>query len=104
MNIVTGVFKAPRNGRYSFALSGIKEQENVGLIVSLRLNGSTVRVGTAYGSNVNSAQITYSLQSILDLKTDDEITLVLEQGTLYDNDKGYTHFTGSLIEEDLTAL
>ena len=94
MNLATGVFTAPRPGRYLFSLSGIV---NVGgTIVDIHLNG--VRMGSSYGTTNFAA--TYSLDSIMDLKVGDIVTLVLRSGSIYDSGL-YTHFVGLILEEDL---
>ena len=94
MNLQTGIFVAPRDGLYRFALSGIKDDSKDHLWISLRLNGSNV--ASAYGSEFSSMS-TYSLHSTLKLGKGDQIDLYLQEGVYYDTESHWTHFTGSLI-------
>ena len=95
MNLATGVFIAPRPGRYFFSFSGLSKIENTP--VYIYLNG--VRFGASYG--VFSTE-TYSLQSTLSLQMGDQITLMLAVRATYENAQLlFTHFTGILLEEDI---
>ena len=87
LDIKTGIFTAPSDGFYYFSLSGINHYSE--MRIHLRLNG--VKIGAAF---VSKKKTTYSLQSILQLKTLDKIDIFLEKGTCYDNDMNWTHFTG----------
>ena len=94
MNLATGVFTAPKAGIYTFSFSG-----HVGVNLStvyLQLNGNVILSGYGYslGSNI-------PLQATLSLKVSDRITNFLNGGSLYDDDKGQTYFTGFLIEENI---
>ena len=95
MNLATGVFTAPRPGRYLFSLSGIVTTGETQ--VDIHLNG--VRMGSSYGTTNRAA--TYSLDSIMDLKVGDVVTLILKATSIYDDSRQYTHFVGVLLEEDL---
>lgn len=109
MDLETGVFTAPKAGRYSFDLSGMRDNVTDPVHISMRLNEgcescsgeSCHRIASAYGVKT-VGYVTYAFHSILDLNKDDKIVLCLEVGTIYDNDNRlFTHFTGTLIEEDL---
>ena len=94
MNLATGVFTAPKAGIYTFSFSG-----HVGVNLStvyLQLNGNVILSGYGYslGSNI-------PLQATLSLKVGDRITNFLNGGSLYDDDKGQTYFTGFLLEENI---
>ena len=93
MNLATGVFTAPRPGRYLFSLSGIVNVPDTR--VDIHLNGDIK--GTSYGT---TSLGTHSLDSIMDLKVGDIVTLVLRSGSIYDSGL-YTHFVGLILEEDL---
>jgi hypothetical protein len=98
MNPSTGIFTAPRPGKYFFGYSGIANNIIEGshaARVDLLLNG--VRMGKAY--SVTSLD-TFALQSTLELKEGDQITLFLVVGGIYDSDAYYTNFFGWLVEED----
>jgi hypothetical protein len=95
MNLITGVFNAPRPGRYLFSLSGIV---NIGdSKVDIHLNGAMI--GSSYGTT--NFGTTFSLNSVMDLKMGDIVTLFLRAGSIHDNPYTYTHFVGVLLEEDL---
>lgn len=98
MDTITGVFTAPRDGIYSFSLSGIKGNSTDPLWIYMRLNGK--RVGAAYSSE-SSTYGSYSMESDLRLVKGDQVDLFLYQGTYYDSANYWTHFTGSLVDEDL---
>lgn len=104
MTTATGIFTAPKPGRYSFSFFGLSVNDSIkpsyqgGNHIQIRLNG--VKVATAYGDEIFD---TFGLQAILNLQEDDKVTLFLLNGAIYDdNFKGpYLHFTGQLLEEDL---
>ena len=92
MNLATGVFTAPRPGRYLFSLSGLVETAFTH--VDVYVNGA--KIGTAFGSTNWAA--TYSLHSVLDLKIGDVVVLMLRNGGHIHGDN--SHFIGILLEED----
>ena len=108
MNLKTGIFKAPVNGIYYFSFRAFHGAAAATLFaantkVSLRLNGKIVTTGvssTMGGYN-------FSLECTLKLKKGDKVDVLRKgkSGTLIDNSNEYlTHFSGHLIEEDLTIL
>ncbi|XP_046446696.1 uncharacterized protein LOC124195999 [Daphnia pulex] len=94
MNTATGTFVAPRSGKYFFALSGISNSVDTYTYVRLQLNGEVV--GTSLSTNL---YLTFSLQSVLQLHTGDQIRLFLAAGTIHDNNQHFMNFVGFLIEE-----
>jgi len=100
INIETGIFKAPKAGTYSFAFSFTKTTTTANTYFRFKLNGSSI--GIIYGESGTNLELSSSIQAILKLKVGDEITLVLEGGELFDSTSYHTHFTGMLLEEDLS--
>ncbi len=96
MNIATGTFVAPRAGKYFFAFSGLNNGGNTNTDIQLQLNG--VAVGRCATSGL---YVTFSLQSVLQLRSGDQIRLFLQYGTIHDNDNHATHFVGFLLEESV---
>ena len=91
MNLASGVFTVPVNGRYQF---NFVAQANVDYTdVFLRLNGGLIAQGFGPRQNINLA-----FTATLDLKKNDRIDTYLIGGSILDN---YTEFTGILLEEDL---
>lgn len=106
MDLRSGVFTAPRPGIYHFSLTGMSHHSSYGhLEVGLLLNG--VAVGNAWASSSGADDRTFSLQSVLHLKTGDRIWLSIQSASnadLYDSGGHYTHFTGWLSQEDTFQL
>jgi len=97
MDISSGIFTATKAGTYYFAFSAQKTGTSTFTFVYLRLNGNTVGIADfTQGSYYSS-----SIHATLKLKVNDEVTLVLTSGTIYDNFDCRTDFTGILLEEDL---
>jgi hypothetical protein len=96
----TGIFSAPKSGKYFLISSGISEI-NVNARVELQIKTATVdwsRIGQAYSAMTHQ---TFSLQSTLDLAKGDQIRLILIEGAIHDNANHYTSFVGQLLEEDI---
>lgn len=105
MNLSSGIFTAPRTGKYFFSLSGITRSLASGNYVrlDLLLNGNLV--GKAFTDNNNDSFETYSLQTTLNLQAEDQIWLIIDSmpnAYLYDDGSHYTHFTGWLLQEDIS--
>jgi hypothetical protein len=98
MDPSTGIFTAPRPGKYFFGFSAIAEvtQGTIAARVDFQLNG--VKIAQAYG---HTTYDTIAHQSTLQLKKGDQITLFLVAGAINDA-TGYPHtfFVGWLVEED----
>lgn len=115
MNLATGVFTAPRTGKYFFSLSGLADFPispiRVALRVILIVNGNVV--GRSFADDMsndptdaNTITETYSLQSTIHLQVGDRVWLEIDyesqEVVLYDSESHYTHFNGWLIEENVS--
>ena len=96
MNMATGVFTAPVNGRYFFSFDALSWATNTEHYVSLRVNG--ILTATSY---TPIQWYNMPISSTLNLKTGDKVDMWLHSGTLDDNEKNYTQFSGILLEEDI---
>ena len=108
MNLPTGIFTAPRPGKYVFSFTGVAyfpagSSSRQYVYVGLYKNYSIVGRGFADEISVGGQWGTFSLQSTLNLKKGDRIWLQIDSiatgvtltGT------GYTHFNGLLLEEEI---
>ncbi|XP_046458291.1 uncharacterized protein LOC124205042 [Daphnia pulex] len=126
INLTTGIFTAPRAGSYFFAFSGLAEFPKFsGLLyigVDLYLNGQLT--GRTFIEDVNTVAGQYSplsFQTTLKLKQGDEIWLqidtvspliepqiprqlpsVVKSVLLFDDFRHFTHFTGWMLDEDVS--
>ncbi len=99
MNLATGVFTAPVDGIYHFEFSSLKDATDPSSIfITLQVNG--VGIGTAYATNLPNYLGFSGINAYLRLKTGDRVTLYKTGGALQDDNR-YTHFTGSLVDEEL---
>ena len=94
MNIATGVFTAPKAGRYFFGFSSHAQVANT--IARMQLNGNIILSGFATGIGDNAP-----MQATLNLAKGDQISVLLERGSFYEDNKGESLFTGYMLEEDL---
>ena len=102
MNAKSGIFTAPRTGIYFFSFSG-KGSESSYIHPQLYLNDNLI--GSGDGSTSDHMIPTFSLQSTLQLNAGDLVSLKLRSdgtGYLFDDGQHYTHFTGWLLQEDLS--
>ncbi len=105
MNLASGIFTVPLNGIYHFEFSGLKAESATDFSVFLDVNGVGIAsAGTNYGSNTGTFE-GYSLTASLRLKAGDRMNLFNDVGSvLYDNGFYKNHFTGWLVEEDLSTV
>ena len=108
MNLQTGKFTAPRTGKYFFSLSGLgyfpASSSNLDMYIYLLKGGSLI--ANAYsGSTSPGGQFeTFSLQSTLQLQVGEQIWVEINRmspGAFLDGN-GFTHFTGWLLQEDVS--
>ena len=97
MNPSTGIFTAPRPGKYFFTYSGISSADNSH--IELHLNG--VLLGKAY--SVQTLE-TFSHHATLQLSQGDQIRLFLKTGSVFGNHELFTSFVGILIEQDVFEI
>jgi hypothetical protein len=98
MNPSTGIFIAPRPGKYFFGFFGVADvtQGTNAARVDLQLNG--VKIAQGYS---HTTLDTFALQSTLELKEGDQIRLFLAAGAIVDGTGlQHTTFVGWLVEED----
>ncbi|KAK4011384.1 hypothetical protein OUZ56_020498 [Daphnia magna] len=109
MNITTGIFTAPRMGKYFFAGSGLGDfQSNLTyssrLYVDVQLCKNGERIGVGVSDELSSSvwqTETFTVQVTVPLQVGDQIWLEISKITqgvsLYGN--GFLQFTGFLLEE-----
>jgi hypothetical protein len=108
MNLQTGKFTAPRTGKYFFSLSGLgyfpASSSNQGMHLHLVKNGGRIANAFADTTSPGGQYETYSLQSTLQLQVGDQIWVDISgiSAGAYFNGYGYTHFTGWLLQEDVS--
>ncbi|KAK4011391.1 hypothetical protein OUZ56_020505 [Daphnia magna] len=108
MNLTTGIFTAPRTGKYFFSASGNTNfpASSYTLLFDITLYKNGYSVGKirtdSYSSSPNLK--TFTLQTILDLQVGDEIWLGIsmlpQEAFIFGYE--YSHFTGFLLEESIS--
>jgi hypothetical protein len=110
-DLPSGIFTAPRTGTYFFSFIGLPEfpaSSSISqMVISLFWNGNQVGWGISEDANTLARQNEQvSLQSTLSLNAGDKIWVQitgLGAGILlYDSDYHYSHFSGWLLEEELS--
>lgn len=101
IDLATGVFTVPVNGIYHFESFGLKEANDLkSIYIALQVNG--VDISSSYALDYGAVYRGLSgISASLRLKTGDQVRLFKTTGTLNDEGGLFTHFSGSLIEEDL---
>jgi len=100
MDLESGKFTAPKNGVYVFTFNGVKVLKAGKTGIFLQRNGKE-NIARGYGTKTDSEGFyTIVLQCIVQLRQGDHVNLVLESGAIHDDWMHYSHFTGSLVEED----
>jgi len=102
MNVATGIFTVPVDGIYHFDFTATKDADASEVYVSLVVNNETV--GTSYAPRDTPGVSLSAINASLRLKTGDQVRLLKGSGTINDNSSHYTHFSGWLVEEDLSML
>jgi len=102
MDLKSGVFTAPVPGIYHFEFSGSKDKSTIMLDIYLQLNGENIGHTCAYEPAMKNEE-TASLSASLRLKAGDRVRLFIDYNSiLFDDQYHRTHFTGWLVEEDLS--
>lgn len=99
MNLATGVFTAPVDGVYHFEFCALKDYSVTAFEISFQINGATVtraHMNHRTTGSYDKASLTASFQ----LKQNDRVNLYMNYGMLFDGSD--THFTGWLVDENLS--
>jgi hypothetical protein len=97
----SGIFVAPKSGKYYYAYSGISETKTIAIVELQVLKSETAdwsKVGEGYATPQYQ---TFSMQATLELAKGNQIRLRLLEGALRDHAAHYTNFVGHLLEEDI---
>ena len=107
MNSQTGIFTAPKPGKYFFSVSGKAGIPASSTWIYLRINlyKNDEYVGFCFSDEISTGgqYETFSLESTLDLKKGDTILLkiVEPKPAVFIRGGGSFHFNGWLLEEDI---
>lgn len=100
----SGLFVAPKSGKYFFAFSGLSPVNNIVRVEfqmkTGQVNSNWITIGHAYGAYDHQ---TLTIQNILQLGRGYQIRLMLEGGVLHSGTRygPLTSFAGWLMEEDI---
>ena len=112
MNLTSGIFTAPLTGIYFFSFTGharFPNSTSVHLGVCLYFNGDYIGESHVDERNtVTGQRSTVSLQSTLNLKSDDQVWVqinYIDPEVVLDDDANnhFTHFTGFMLEEEIVT-
>lgn len=94
LNTVTGVFTAPVGGTYFFSFKA--HGNAAGSNAEIRVNG--VNAGITWGESVADEM---PISATVRLLPGDRVEVWLTGGSILDNNRHFTQFTGFLLEQDL---
>ncbi|KAI9561382.1 hypothetical protein GHT06_012339 [Daphnia sinensis] len=109
MNLQSGIFTAPRTGKYFFTFSGLAKFPGISshedFYCGLHKNGNHLDIKChADKDGVGYEYETFSLQSTLPLQVGDQIWMEIDAMSpgVFLNGYHFTHFSGWLLEEDIS--
>jgi len=103
MNAAAGVFTAPVDGIYHFEFAALRDDSRNGqMYIDLQVNGATL--ATSFAAYISNYVSVNGINASLRLKSGDQVRLYKSGGTLDDNNRHYTQFSGWLVEEDLILV
>lgn len=102
-DFLSGLFTAPVPGIYNFQFCGVKSALETSLSIYLQLNGAVVGLAfTAPSRTGSDSNDVVSLNSSLRLAAGDKVNVYMYgTGTIVEDGRYWTHFSGWLVEEDL---